>query len=42
MDLLHHTIALAGTMAWLALLLFAIAVAQAIRREPQMKALLAG
>jgi Na+/serine symporter len=35
-------VALAGTMAWLALVLFAIMVIQAIRREPRMKQLLAG
>ncbi len=40
-DLFWHTLALAGTMAWLALVLFAIMVIQAIRREPRMKQLLA-
>jgi hypothetical protein len=40
-DAYHHTTALAGTMAWCALLLFAVSVVQAVRREPRMRELLA-
>lgn len=40
-DGVHHLVALAGILAWLALILFAATVISAIRREPEMKALLA-
>ncbi len=36
-----HTIALAGALAWLALLIFAISVFLAVRAEPRMKQILA-
>jgi hypothetical protein len=40
-DAVHHTIALSGALAWLALVLFAATVFKALRDEPRMKAILA-
>lgn len=41
LDSRMHTAAAAGSLAWLALLLFALSVVRAIRAEPRMKQLLA-